>query len=48
MLSTGDPPQNKGNIQTESEGMGKKYFTQMATKRKQVLQYSYKIKSTLK
>ena len=24
MLSTGDPPQNKGHIETESEGMGKK------------------------
>ena len=26
MRSTGDPPQNKGHIQTESEGLGKKIF----------------------
>ena len=26
MLSTRDPPQNKGHIQTESEGLGKKIF----------------------
>ena len=35
MLSTRDPPQNKGHIQTESEGLEKRYFTQMETKRKQ-------------
>ena len=35
MLSTRDPPQNKGRIQTESEGLEKKYFTQIETKRKQ-------------
>ena len=26
MLSTRDPPQNKGHLQTESEGLGKKIF----------------------
>ena len=26
MLSTRDPPQNKGHIQTENEGAGKKIF----------------------
>ena len=26
ILSTRDPPQNKGHIQTESEGLGKKIF----------------------
>ena len=26
MLSTRDPPQSKGNIQTESEGLEKKIF----------------------
>ena len=31
-----DPPQNKGHIQTKSEGLEKnKYFMQMETKRKQ-------------
>ena len=44
MLSTRDPPQNKGHIQTESEGLGKKYFTQTENKIKQELQYSYQIK----
>ena len=34
MLSTRDPPQTKGHIQTESEGM-EKYFMQMETKRNQ-------------
>ena len=34
MLSTRDPPQSKGHIQTESEGLEKKYFTKMETKRK--------------
>ena len=34
MLSTRDPPQNKGHIQTESEGLEKE-FMQMETKRKQ-------------
>ena len=29
MLSTRDPPQNKGHIQTESEGLEKRYFMQM-------------------
>ena len=33
MLSTRDPPQNKGHIQTESEGLEKDM--QMETKRKQ-------------
>ena len=32
MLSTRDPPQNKGHIQTESEGLEKRYFMQMETK----------------
>ena len=44
MLSTRDQPQNKGHIQTESEGLEKKYSTQMETKRKQESQYSYQIK----
>ena len=44
MLSTRDPPQNKGPIQTESEGLEKKIFMQMETKRKQESQYSYQIK----
>ena len=43
MLTTRDPPQTKGHMQTESEGR-KKYFTQMETKRKQEQQYSYQIK----
>ena len=42
--STRDPPQNKGHIQTKSEGLEKKYFTQKETKRKQESQYSYQIK----
>ena len=29
------PPQNKGHIQTESEGLEKRYFMKMETKRKQ-------------
>ena len=41
MLSTRNPPQNKRHIQTKSEGLGKKYFMQMETKRKQESQYSY-------
>ena len=32
MLSTRDPPQNRGHIQTESEGL-EKYSTQIETKR---------------
>ena len=45
-LSTRDPPQNKGHIQPESEGLGKKKkkFMQMETKRKQESQYTYQIK----
>ena len=38
MLSTKDPPQNRGHIQTESEGLEKEfflYFMQIETKRKQ-------------
>ena len=35
MLSIRHPPQNKGHIQTESEGLEKRYFTQIETKRKQ-------------
>ena len=35
MLSTRDPPQNKGHIQTETEGLEKRYFMQMKNKRKQ-------------
>ena len=34
MFSTRDPPQNKGHIQTESEGL-EKDSTQIETKRKQ-------------
>ena len=34
-LSTRDLPQTKGHIQTESEGLEKRYFMQMETKRKQ-------------
>ena len=34
----------KGNLQTKSEGLEKKYFMQTETKRKQELQYSYQIK----
>ena len=34
MLSARDPPQTKGHIQTESEGLEKRYFMQMETKRK--------------
>ena len=34
MLSTGDPPPNKGHIQAESEGL-ERYSTQLETKRKQ-------------
>ena len=44
LLSTRDPLQNKGHIQTKSEGLEKKYFMQTETKRKQELQYSYQIK----
>ena len=43
MLFTRDPPQSKGHTQIEIEGLEKK-FTQMETKRKQELQYSYQIK----
>ena len=35
MLSTRDPPQNKGHIRTESEGLEKRYSMQIETKRKQ-------------
>ena len=35
MLSARDPPQNKGHIQTESEGLEKIYSMQIETKRKQ-------------
>ena len=38
------PTQNKGHIQTKSEGLEKKYFTQKETKIKQESQYSYQIK----
>ena len=44
MLSTRDPPQKKGHMQTKSEGLEKNYFTQTETKRKQGSQYSYQIK----
>ena len=43
MLSTKDPPQSKGHVHTESEGL-EKNFTQMEAKGKQELQYSYQIK----
>ena len=36
--------QNKGHIQTENEGLEKRYITQIETKRKQAWQYSYPIK----
>jgi len=35
MLSTRDPPQNKGHIQTETEGLEKRYSMQTEMKRKQ-------------
>ena len=35
MLSTRDPPQTQGHIQTESEWLEKRYFMKMETKRKQ-------------
>ena len=35
MLSARDLPQKKGHIQTESEGLEKRYFMKMETKRKQ-------------
>jgi len=35
MPPTRDAPQNKGHIQTGSEGAGKRYFMQIETKRKQ-------------
>ena len=44
MLSTRDQPQNKGHKETESEGLEKKYFVELETKRKQESQYSYQIK----
>ena len=46
MLSTRDPPRNKGHIQTESEGLGKKKkkFHANGDQRKQESQYSYQIK----
>ena len=34
MLSTRDPPQNKGHTQTESEGLEKRYSMQIETKKK--------------
>ena len=34
MVSTRDPPQNKGHIQTEREGLEKSYFMQMEIKKK--------------
>ena len=43
MLLTRDPPQNKGHIQTESEGL-EKDIPRKQTKRKQEWQYSYPIK----
>ena len=35
MLSTRDPSQNRGYIQTESEGLEKDFSVQIGTKRKQ-------------
>ena len=46
MLSTRDPTQNRGHIQTESEGM-EKVIPCKQTKRKQEQQYSHQIKQTL-
>ena len=48
MLSRRDPPQNKGHIQTESEGLQKDIPCKQRPKRKQEQQYSYQIKWTLK
>ena len=44
MLSTRDPLQTKGHIQTESEGLEKRYTMQIETTRKQECQYSFLIK----
>ena len=44
MLSTRDPPQNKGYIQTESEGLEKKIFHTNGDQKKAESQYSYQIK----
>ena len=35
MLSTRDPPQNQGHVQTEREQLEKRYVGQMENKRKQ-------------
>ena len=42
-LSTRDPPQNKGHIQTKSEGQEKIFHANRDQKKKQELQYSYQI-----
>ena len=47
MLSTRDPPQNKGHILTESERL-EKDISANGDQRKQEWQYSYQIKLTLK
>ena len=47
MLSTRDSPQNKGHIQTKSEGW-KKIFYANRDQKKAEWQYSYQIKQTLK
>ena len=44
MLSTRDPPQNKGHTQTKSEGLEENISMQTETKRKHESQYSYQIK----
>ena len=46
MLSTRDPPQTKGHMHSESEGMEKAISCKTETKRKQEQQYSYQIKQT--
>ena len=48
MLSTRDPLQNKGHIQTKVKAWKKKYYMQTETKRKQELQYSDKIDFQIK
>ena len=47
MLSTTDPLQNKGHIQTKSEGL-EKIFHANGDQKKQESQYSYQIKQIFK
>ena len=48
MLSTKDPPQNKGHIQTGSEWLEKDISCKWRPKKMQEQQYSYQINQTLK